>query len=80
MRQMIEQADDGGWTVNEPRISERLNRVEQAADRLEISRAHTYELIRTGDLPSVKLGRSRRIRESDLMAFIARLSDDDRER
>ena len=65
----------GGRMVNEQQMSERLNRVEQAADRLKISRAHTYELIRTGSLPSVKIGRSRRIRESDLVAFIAQLTD-----
>ena len=74
MDQMTEQLQGGRMVTDQP-VSERLNRVEQAADRLKISRAHTYELIRTGSLRSVKIGRSRRIRESDLVAFIAQLTD-----
>lgn len=65
----------GVSTATDRPPSDRLNRVEEAADRLSISRAHTYELIRTGELPSVKIGRSRRIRESDLVTFIAQLTD-----
>jgi len=42
--------------------SERLLlRVEEAADRLAIGRSKTYELIRQGILPSVRLGRTVRV-------------------
>ncbi|WP_052615193.1 helix-turn-helix domain-containing protein [Mycobacteroides abscessus] len=36
-------------------------RVDEAAELLCISRAHLYALIRSGEVNSVKLGRSRRI-------------------
>ena len=72
---LMTEQHQGGRMANDQPVGERLNRVEQAADRLKISRAHTYELIRTGTLRSVKIGRSRRIRESDLVAFIAQLTD-----
>ena len=35
--------------------------IDQAASALEISRSHIYSLLMTGDLPSIKIGRSRRI-------------------
>jgi excisionase family DNA binding protein len=34
-----------------------------------------FELIRNGQLPSVKIGTSRRIRSADLADYVARLSD-----
>jgi excisionase family DNA binding protein len=34
---------------------------EEAADRLSLSRTTVYELIRTGELRSVKIGRARRV-------------------
>lgn len=38
--------------------SERLTlTVQEASEILGISRAHAYELVRTNDIPSVKLGR-----------------------
>jgi excisionase family DNA binding protein len=52
--------------------------VEQAAAELHIARRRVFELIRDGQLISVKIGRSRRIRSADLTEYVARLSDDDR--
>ena len=40
--------------------------VEQAADLLQISRSHLYKLILRGEIPSLKIGRSRRLRRIDL--------------
>ena len=55
----------------------RLLRVPEVRERLgRASQETVYKLIRSGELPSVKLGRSRRIRESDLEQFIASLSVD----
>ena len=40
--------------------------VEQIAAELHIARRQVFELIRDGQLVSVKIGRSRRIRSADL--------------
>lgn len=49
--------------------------VEQTAAELHIARRRVFELIGSGQLPSVKIGRSRRIRSADLADYVARLSD-----
>ena len=46
----------------------------QAADvaqALKVSKGCVYQLIRTGELPAVKFGKSVRVRPQDLEAFIA---------
>jgi excisionase family DNA binding protein len=48
--------------------------VEQAAERLGIGRTLTYALIRSGEIPSVQIGRLRRIRPSDLETYAAGLA------
>ena len=53
---------------------ERLLRVEEVArEALQISRTRVYELIATGALRSIVIGRSRRVPESAIREFIARL-------
>lgn len=42
---------------------------------LGISRAKVYELMASGQLPSVRVGGSRRIRAQDLEMFVAGLDD-----
>lgn len=49
----------------------RLLTVPQVADRLALGQVTVWELIRTGELPSVKIGRSRRIPEDVLEKFVA---------
>ena len=49
-----------------------LDRVEEAGRFLEISRSRTYELMDAGELPFVKIGRSRRIPHRALVEFAAR--------
>ena len=43
-----------------------------AAEQLQISRSKIYELIADGELPSIRIGQSRRITTSDLADFVAR--------
>jgi excisionase family DNA binding protein len=50
--------------------------VDEAARRLSIGRSHIYQLMQRGRLRSVLIGRSRRILERDLAAFIEGLIDD----
>jgi excisionase family DNA binding protein len=55
---------------------DRLLTIPEFAEALRHGRTRTYELIREGRLPSVVVGpRARRVRESDLDAFIASLDD-----
>lgn len=47
--------------------------VEEAAELLSLSRAQLYRLIEVGDLPSIKIGRARRVSADQLHVFIRRL-------
>ena len=50
--------------------------VEQVAKMLNISRDKVYYLLRTRQLRSIKIGKSRRITEQHVAAFIAALERD----
>jgi excisionase family DNA binding protein len=50
-----------------------LLRVEEAAEWLGLGRTKAYELVFTGALPSVTIGRSRRVPLTALEAFVERL-------
>lgn len=51
-----------------------LLKPETVAERLQLGRSKTYELLRTGVIPSVRLGSSRRVKAHDLEAYVARLA------
>lgn len=46
----------------------------EAAKVLSIGRSTLYSLMDSGDLPSIKVGRCRRIRHDQLIAFLDRLA------
>ncbi|MGY1736347.1 helix-turn-helix domain-containing protein [Geodermatophilus sp. SYSU D00684] len=46
---------------------------ERAADQLDLGRTTVYGLIASGELDSVKIGRSRRIPADALVAYVERL-------
>jgi excisionase family DNA binding protein len=48
-----------------------LARVPEIAAFLSLSRSKVYQMMDAGELPYVKLGKSRRVRWSDVMALIA---------
>jgi excisionase family DNA binding protein len=50
--------------------------VEQVAKMLNISRDKVYYLLRTRQLRSIKIGKSRRITDQHLADFVAALEDD----
>ncbi len=54
-------------------MSARLLTVNEAAARLAISRSHLYVLMDAGELQTVRLGKSRRIPESVIDDYVARL-------
>ena len=49
--------------------------VEQVAKMLHIGRDKVYELLRTGQLRSIKIGKLRRITDEQLTEFIASIED-----
>ena len=51
-------------------------KVHEAAAQLGVSRAKMYELIASGAIDTVMLGRCRRIRVEDLRRFVAGLEVD----
>jgi excisionase family DNA binding protein len=56
-------------------MSERLLKIEDVArDYLQIARTRVYELVGSGEIESIVIGRSRRVPESAVQAYIDRLS------
>lgn len=49
---------------------DRLLRVDEVCSRLTLGRTRVYELIQSGELPSLQIGSARRIPESALDRFI----------
>lgn len=49
---------------------ERLLKIPEVAERLQLSRTTIYELLLSGRLRSVKIGRARRIPEAALDAWV----------
>jgi excisionase family DNA binding protein len=55
-----------------------LENMKGAADQLDIGITKLYELIKSGEIPTVKIGTSRKIRQADLDAYIASLANDEK--
>jgi excisionase family DNA binding protein len=53
-------------------MPERLLKVREARERLNLGVTKTYELISSGELPTIRVGRVIRVRESALDAWIER--------
>ena len=51
-----------------------LLRPTEAAELIGMGRAKTYDLIRTGDLPSVRIGKSIRVPARELRAWVDQLA------
>lgn len=49
----------------------RLLRIEDVADRLAVSRSMAWKLIAIGQLRSIRIGRSVRVRPADLEAYMS---------
>jgi excisionase family DNA binding protein len=50
--------------------TEKLLKCEQVASILNISRSQTYKIVNEGHLPSIKIGKSVRVRASDLEKYL----------
>ncbi len=51
-------------------MGNKLLKGNDVATRLNVSKAFAYRLMATGDIPTVRLGRSVRVRPEDLEEFI----------
>jgi excisionase family DNA binding protein len=47
-----------------------LRRVPEVAAMLSLSRSKVYQLMESGELPYVKIGRSRRVKHTTVLRFI----------
>jgi len=54
----------------------KLINIAKGARQLGVGITKMYELINTGDIPTVKIGASRKIRQADLDAYIVSLAND----
>lgn len=57
-------------TVDAPTL---MLTVDETAKELRVSRSYAKKLIAAGTVPSVSIGRSRRVRSADLAAYVAGL-------
>jgi len=55
---------------SDPSYMSRLLKADEVAERLNISRRFAYSLMKTGQLPTVRIGRSVRVHPRDLNEFI----------
>jgi excisionase family DNA binding protein len=55
---------------SEPFTEARLKTVNEVADLLRVSRMTVYRMIKTGEMPAVRVGRSYRLREEDVHAYL----------
>jgi len=80
-RVLLEEAR--GWTQSEPVRPDALTplgplllKVEDVAKALSVGRSEVYKLIQSGELPSIKIGRLRRVSAEELRAWVKRKSGD----
>jgi excisionase family DNA binding protein len=57
-------------------VNRKLYRVEEVAEALDVGRTKVFDLIRCGQLASVKVGGSRRITEQAIEDYIDALVDE----
>lgn len=55
---------------------QRLLRATDVAERLQVSTRYAYDLMRSGQMVTVRLGRSVRVTETDLDAFVESMRTD----
>lgn len=58
----------GGWTGRQS--GDRLLTVAEVAATMRISNMTVYRLIKSGDLPAIRVGKNYRIRESDMNRYL----------
>ena len=57
------------WNSDKPTQS-RMLKATEVAKILNVSRSHAYKLMKTNQIPSIRIGSARRVREIDLQNYI----------
>ena len=57
------------WNSDKPTQS-RMLKATEVAKILNVSRSHAYKLMKTNEIPSIRIGGARRVRDIDLQNFI----------
>ena len=70
---MIDEREKRLHTENGRRVAPLLLKPEEAAEALGIARTRVYQLLRAGEIRSVKIGKVRRIPVAALQAYVERL-------
>lgn len=58
------------------RMEKLLLTIDEAAELVGLGRSKLYELVRTGQIDSVKIGRARRVHIAAVRAFVDRLQSE----
>jgi len=53
-----------------PNLPEQLLKASDVAEILNVSRAMAYKLMKTGEIPTIQIGKSKRVRMQDLASYI----------
>jgi excisionase family DNA binding protein len=61
---------DSAIVKREPFTEARLKTVNEVADLLRVSRMTVYRMIKTGEMPAVRVGRSYRLRSEDVDTYL----------
>lgn len=61
---------DGNMAKGEALAGDRLHTVAEVAEHMRVSNMTVYRLIKAGALPAVRVGKSYRIRERELEAYL----------
>lgn len=73
---MIDQREKVLLSENGRRVAPLLLKPEEAAEALGIARTRVYQLMRAGEIRSVKIGKVRRIPVAALHAYVERLQSE----
>ena len=57
------------WNSDKPTQS-RMLKATEVAKILNVSRSHAYKLMKTKQIPSIRIGSARRVRDIDLQNYI----------
>ena len=57
------------WNSDKPTQS-RMLKATEVAKILNVSRSHAYKLMKTNQIPSIRIGSARRVRDIDLQNYI----------
>jgi excisionase family DNA binding protein len=76
LAELLTEQDSPNVPAPRPAPERALLTVEEAAERLHIGRTRMFELVKSGQIESVQIGRLRRIHPEAIEVYARRLRDD----